>query len=225
MSRYVMLELHKGKNEKGAQLVSESNLVRRRETQIKITDKMSYGLGLFIENDHGINLIHHGGNNMGFTTDLYFAPAHGFGVVMLTNAGGANTFRKAMRRRMIEILFDGNAEAGKSLDFALDVEKKTIDKALAKMALEPPAAWASELLGTYKNENLGTLTLRAEGKSFMLDAGEWKSPFGKLTESDGVVKVVLLSPPLTGLDFTPGEKDGHKTLTLDDAQHTYVFVR
>src|SRR5262245_47465194 len=101
-----MLELAKGRDEKGKQIVSEANLLKRREPQIKITDKIAYGLGLFVENDHGIPIVHHGGNNLGFTSDMYFMPEHGVGVVMLTNAGDANALRRTVRRRLIEILFD-----------------------------------------------------------------------------------------------------------------------
>jgi CubicO group peptidase (beta-lactamase class C family) len=223
MAKYVMLELAKGRDEKGNPIVSDANLLKRRVPQIKITDKMAYGLGLFVENDHGIQVVHHGGNNMGFTSDMYFLPEHGVGVVMLTNAGDANAFRKAVRRRLFEVLFDGKDEAARSLDFALARHREAADKELKNITIDPELDWLKGFVGTYKNPNLGLIAIRVDGKVGTLDAGEWKSAFGKKREEDGTVKLILLDPPLAGLEFLPGVKDGQKSLTLDTPQHKYAF--
>ena len=57
----------------------------------------------------------------------------------------------------------------------------------------------------------------------MLDTGEWQSAFGRETEEDGTVRLVLLDRPWAGFSFLPG-KDA-RTLTLEMAQQTYVFER
>lgn len=224
MARYVMVELANGKNEKGERVFAEANLLKRREPQIKITDKMSYGLGLFVENDHGVKVVHHGGNNLGFTSDTFFLPDQGVGVVLLTNGGGsANVMRKTVRRRVLEILFDGNAEATKSLDFGLTRQREAASKELARISTQPEAEWSNKLVGTYVNSNLGKLVVRFDGKQGVVDAGEWKSTFGKQKSEDGTIKLVLLDRPWSGFAFLPGEKGGTKTLTLEMAQQTYVF--
>ena len=225
MAQYVSLELASGKDTRAKSIVSEANLKMRRTPQIKITDKLSYGLGLFVEQDHGVALVQHGGNNLGFTSDMYFMPDHGVGVVMLANAGGANAFRRSVRRRVMELLFDGKEEARKSLEFAVGQERAMLEKEVARVSFEPDASWVRELVGAYKNDALGTLTIRVEGKKAILDAGEWKSAFGQKTSADGVVKMVLLEPPIPGLEFTPSESGGRRTLTLDMPQQKYGFEK
>ncbi len=223
MARYLMLELSKGRDPKGKVIVSETNLLKRREPQIKITDKESYGLGLFVENDHGIALVHHGGNNLGFTSDLYFMPEHGVGVVLLTNAGDANAFRDSVRRRVIELLFDAKEEAATALEFRLKRRRDSYAKELANVALEPELAWSKSLVGDYTNASLGRLSLRMDGKVGILDAGEWKSAFGKQTEADGSVKLILLDAPMAGFTFAIREQAGRTTLSVEAPQHAYVF--
>ena len=42
-----------------------------------MSDKLSYGVGLMLQDDHGVKVIQHGGNNLGYTADMYFLPDHG----------------------------------------------------------------------------------------------------------------------------------------------------
>lgn len=225
MARYVQMELAHGKNESGQQVFSENNLLARREPQIKITDKMSYGLGLFVELDHGVKVVHHGGNNLGFTSDMFFLPDHDVGVVLLTNgSGSANVLRRTIRRRVLELLFDGNAEAQRSLDFGLAREKDAAAKELATIEKNADPAWLRTFIGTYSNASLGKIVLRFEGKRTVLDAGEWKSALGKQTSKDGTAQLVLLDRPFAGLTLLPG-KSGDPTLTIEMPQQKYVFER
>src|SRR5262245_25483760 len=60
MAKYVAVELGKGTRPDGKRVVSEANLLKRREPQVKVGDKTSYGLGLFVEDDHGALVVHHG---------------------------------------------------------------------------------------------------------------------------------------------------------------------
>lgn len=223
MSKYLMLELAKGKDASGKEVVSEKNLLERRKPSIKITDKISYGLGLFVEEDHGLHVVHHGGNNLGFTSDMYIFPDHGVGVVMLMNAGSANTFRRVVHRRVVELLFDGREEAAKTLAFSLEKKKDVLEQELGKITAQPDAAWLDSVKGTYKSPSLGVIKLASEGAKGVLDAGEWRSTFGRLRASDGTIKVVLLDPPLAGLELMPANQGGKKTLSLDAPQQKYGF--
>ena len=44
------------------------------------------------------------------------------------------------------------------------------------------------------------------------------------TNPDGTKSVITTVPGFTGLEFLVGRKDGKRTLTLRDAQHTYLLV-
>ncbi|HWD81247.1 MAG TPA: serine hydrolase domain-containing protein [Kribbella sp.] len=45
-----------------------------------------YGLGIALRRAHGIPVRGHGGGGFGFLSDMYWAPQHGIGVVVLTNS-------------------------------------------------------------------------------------------------------------------------------------------
>ena len=47
-----------------------------------------YSLGWFIKQDQGRPLIEHGGNTVGFSTDIFRIPEENAAVIVLTNAGG-----------------------------------------------------------------------------------------------------------------------------------------
>jgi hypothetical protein len=59
----------------------------------------------------------------------------------------------------------------------------------------------------------------------MLDAGEWVSGLGRKTQEDGTTTVVLLDPPLAGLELVPADADGRKALVLNAPQQRYIFER
>lgn len=233
LARFVMLELAHGKSAGGKQLVSAANLDRRREPQVKIDADNAYGLGLFVSTDHGVKLIHHGGNMLGFTSDLFLLPEHDVGVVVLTNAGAANGFRDAVRRAFLETIFEGKAEAKERLT----TSRALLDKALAEeRALIAPAdpAWIAPYLGGWDNPSLGHLELRlqppargakAAAPVYELDAGEWKTEVGKKTDRDGTVKLVTTLPPYVGFELVPRTEGDQTTLVLDAGQQVYTFTR
>lgn len=225
MLRWVRLELARGVGPDGRRIVSEENLLRRREPQVKVTDELSYGLGLFVEKDHDVTVVHHGGNTLGFTSDLFFLPDHGIGAVLLANAGGANAFRNAVRRRLLEILFDGRDEAKESLAFGLAQRHAGFEKILGETDFAPEPAWLESLTGAYDNPALGHVEVRLEGPSAVFDAGEWRSPVARYRGPDGVAKLMLVAAPFAGLDLLPGKVDGRPTLSLETSQQRYVFER
>lgn len=226
MIRWVQVELSKGIGPDGKRIVSEENLLRRREPQVKVTDELSYGLGLFVGKDRDVAIVHHGGNTLGFTSDTFFFPDYGIGAVVLTNAGQANEFRSAVRRRLLEILFDGRDEAKESLAFSLSQRRTLMEKVIGETDFTPERSWLESLVGAYDNPSLGHVDVRLDetgGATF--DAGEWKSPLARWRGPDGVAQVILTGAPFAGLGFLPGEKDGRPTLNLELSQQRYVFER
>ena len=223
MIRYVSTELRNGTTPEGVRVVSEKVLLKRREPQVKISATVQYGLGFFLEDDHGVQVVAHGGNTLGFTSEMFFLPEHGVGVVMLTNAAGSNVFTRAARRRLMELLFDGKPEAAESLAFSLKQREETKSRLQAELSATSDAEWLARVIGNYQNASLGNLSIRTEGAETILDAGEWKSPIARKVAKDGSVKLVLTGAPLAGLEFLTLEKDGRVKLTLEDSQQKYEF--
>jgi CubicO group peptidase (beta-lactamase class C family) len=111
LARYVAVELANGRLPDGEPLISEEALLERRRPGIKIDDKNSYGLGLIISNESGLRVIHHGGNTLGFSADMYFLPDSGFGAVVLTNAYAATEFLAEIRLKLSEMVFGAEPRA------------------------------------------------------------------------------------------------------------------
>jgi CubicO group peptidase (beta-lactamase class C family) len=60
--KYVQLEIARGKLPDGTRLVSEQNLLMRRQPQIATGENQSYGMGLMEDKTWGATVIHHGGS-------------------------------------------------------------------------------------------------------------------------------------------------------------------
>ena len=217
----------------GVRVVSVENLHRRREPQVKVSDTLNYGLGLFTGLETGAQICHHGGNTLGFTSDFFFLPEHGVGAVVLTNVGAANAFRSAARRKLLELLFDGRDEAGPRLEFELQLLEKVTAEERAKLRPAEPD-WVATVVGAYSDPSLGSAEIRVGTVSLessappapIFDAGEWSSSFVRRTEPDGAEKIILMDPPVLGLEFLVSkDAKGRPSFVLDLSQQRYAFER
>ena len=60
---------------------------------------------------YGMPVVHHGGDMIGFHSDMMWLPEHGVGAVILTNGDPGWLVRTVFRRKLLEVLFDGKPEA------------------------------------------------------------------------------------------------------------------
>src|SRR5215813_9684973 len=109
--RYVQLELDKGKLPNGKQLVSAESLLERRKPQISTGEDSAYGMGLSVQTQYKVTVVHHGGSMAGYKSDIMFLPDYGVGAVILTNADTGGMMLRAFMRRLLEVVFDGKLEA------------------------------------------------------------------------------------------------------------------
>src|SRR5688500_14855407 len=151
--------------------------------------------------------------------DTMWLPEHGVGAVILTNGDPGWLVRTFFRRKLLEVLFDGNAEAdgqiaatARSFFDELAAERKL-------MAVPADPAEAARLAASYANPALGTIAVSRKGAATTFDFGEWSSEMASRKNPDGTVSFITIVPGFTGLEFVVGEKK----LTLRDAQHEYVF--
>ena len=223
ISRWLLVELANGK-QNGKQVISEANLLERRKPRVKISARSAYALALMVDESRGLTAIGHGGNTFGFSADATFFPEHGVGFVMLTNAQAANAYMGAVRRRLVELLFDANEEAEKGLAFGIKQQAENIKKQLAEITQTPDAAFVDPILGRWGNPRLGTIELRREGSGVILDVGEWKSTVGEHKDQSGVRRLVTTGPPFVGFAFWP-QSGAKPTLLFETAQQKYVFER
>jgi len=226
MAQYIITELNKGINAQGKLVISEINLLKRREPQIKITDQINYGLGLMMENDHGVLVVGHDGMTMGFSSLMFFLPEHNVGLVMLTNVRGVTLFAQAVKRKFMELLFDGKPQALEMVKVGIEQQNKMFAKNLEDISFTPNSEWIKQFLGTYKQSVLGEINIReAKNNKVELDARVWKSTLGQKKDSDGTLKLILTDLPFAGIELLPQQRNENMQLILISGQHKYVFEK
>lgn len=223
LAKYVEMELAKGKLPNGKQLVSEENLMARRAPQVAVGEDVSYGMGLFVRKDWGIPVVHHGGDLLGYHSDMMWFPDHGIGAVILTNADAGVLLRSLLMRRMAELVFDGKPEAQAHLDAAVKARELARKKERERLVIPPDADAAKKLARNYTNDALGGLTISRKGRDLMLDVGEWKTALASRRNDDGTMSFITVDPGVQGFEFVVADKDDQRTLVFRDAQHEYVF--
>ena len=224
MLKYVQMELDEGKLPGGAPYVSRDALLARRKPQVSIGQDVTYGMGLMVDTKYGIPVVHHGGDLIGYHSDMIWLPEHNVGAVILTNADPGWTLRGAFRRKLLEVLFDGRPEA--DADVAAQArsfyDQLAADRKL--MTVPADAAEAGRLATHYANDALGEIAVSRSGASTAFDFGEWKSEMASRHNPDGTVSFLTTAPGILGFEFVVRPGPDRPSLVVRDAQHEYVFV-
>ena len=214
IARYIVLEL-----------AADPALAARREPQTKIDGKSSYGLGLFMTEEFGIETIGHGGNTIGFSSDMFFLPDKGIGVVMLTNMAVANAFLAAVKQRIFELLFDAPATAEQMIASTAKTLKQFVASRRERILTDADAvALLRDWVGAFRSRELGLALISATPNGYRIDFESWGSDLGVEAQAEGGRLIVLTSPPWSGnLRLRPGA--GGNEQILDAAQTVYTFER
>lgn len=140
----------------------------------------AYGLGWFLEDYHGREVWHHGGNVDGYTALVAMLPEEKFGLVILTNMNGTGLAQALMRR-----IFDLQTNAPVR-DWSADMRKRTEESvARAKAARAraesqrvkdtKPSLALAEYAGTYSDSLHGDVVVRDDKGALQLSFGPtWK---------------------------------------------------
>jgi CubicO group peptidase (beta-lactamase class C family) len=221
--RYVQLELAKGKLPNGKQLVSEENLLARRQPQVSSGEDVWYGMGLSVNKRWGIPVVSHGGSMFGYKSDIVFLPEHNIGAVLLTNSDTGGSLLRPFMRRLLEVVFDGRPEAAGDVDTAAATTQAAYAKERKRLVIPADPAEVSKLANRYRSPELGELIVRRDKSSVVFDFGEWRSAVATRKNDDGTISFLTSSPGTIGFEFVLGERDGKRVLITRDAQHEYVF--
>ncbi len=222
LARYVAMELADGKLPDGSSYIGKEALHARRTPQIAFGADISYGMGLIVETKSGVTVVHHGGDVVGYHSDMMWLPEHGVGLVVLTNGDPGWILRDEVRRRLLEILFDGRPEA--EANIAARGATYLADVAAERKLLTVPAddELVAKLAPRYANTALGEIeVVRKRGKT-VFDVGEFASEVGSIRHPDGSVSFVTVDPGVSGIELVVGGGP-KRTLIVRDLQHEYVF--
>ena len=219
MLNYVQMELSEGKLPSGKQYIAKEPLLERRKPQVAIGKDQTYGMGLEVDSTYGVPVVHHGGDLIGFHSDMIWLPEQQVGAVILTNGDPGWLIRTQFRRKLLEVLFDGKPEADANLaaqakDFFMTV---AASRKLITIPADPTEA--GKLAAKYHDDALGDLAVTHAGGRTYFDFGEFKTEVATKKNPDGTASFVTIAPGIAGFELVAGDK----TLTVRDAQHEYVF--
>jgi len=222
--KYVSMELSGGVLPDGTRYIPEAALLARRAPQVTIGKDATYGMGLEVDTTYGIPVVHHGGSMIGYKSDMMWLPDHNVGAVILTNSDAGGAMLGPFRRKLLEVLFEGRAEAdadiatrAKAMRERILAERKLLT---VPAATEPAAGLATR----YVNPALGEIQVSRSGGATVFDFGEWRSPVASRKNPDGTVSFLTTATGIDGLEFVVRKTATERTLVFRDAQHEYTFT-
>ena len=223
MTRYVQLELSRGKLPNGEQLVSEENLLMRRKPQIATGEDEAYGMGLETNSRWGVLVVHHGGSLFGYKSDWMILPDSGIGAVLLTNSDTGGMLLHPFMRRLLEVAFDGKPEAEGDLDSAAANHRAFLAKERQRLMVPASHHEVSKLANHYSSSALGDLKVERQGPDTLFVFSGWKSTVASRKNDDGTISFITIDPTRRGFEFVKAERNDKRALIIRDGQHEYVF--
>lgn len=222
MLKYVSMELTEGKLPDGKTFISKEPLLERRAPQVHIGKDVTYGMGLTVDTTYGVPVVHHGGDMIGYHSDMIWLPEQNVGAVILTNSDPGWLIRSRFSRKLLEVLFDGRHEADAQL--AADAKSFFSSMAADRKLLQIPAdaGESKKLAKHYVNSALGEIAVSTSGPATFFDFGEWKSEVASRKNPDGTISFITTVPGMIGSEFVVGSGP-KRTFIMRDAQHEYVF--
>lgn len=194
MVRYVQLELSKGIGPDGKRIVSEANIVERRKPGVAVSDDSRYGMGLFERITYGVPVVTHGGTLSGYHSTFFVLPEANVGAVILTNADPGAAMLAPFLRRLLEVIYDGKLEAAAEVDAAAARIKASAAARRERLTVPGDATVLGNLAASYRNPEVGPLTVRDKDGAKWVKAGFIKGPLATRRNADGSVSVVSVGP-------------------------------
>jgi len=223
MLRYVQMELNDGALPDGKPYVSKSALLKRREKQVAIGNDAIYGMGLMVDKTWGVPVVHHGGDLVGFHSDMMWLPDQGVGAVILTNSDRGPAIRYYLQRRLLEVLFDGKSQAVPELANRSKQFLEEVQAERKRLVVPADAAESAKLAAHYANAALGKISVSHEGNRTLFDFGAWHSEVASRKNDDGTLSFITIDPGEGGSEFVVADNGSEKTLLVRDAQHEYRY--
>lgn len=223
-SQWVLIELSKGRGPDGRTVIGESNWAERYKPQIMVGEDVSYGMGLFVDKQYGITVASHGGDMLGFHSNMIWLPEYGIGVTILTNSDAGVLLRGPLQRKLLELVFDGRPEADERLKVAIANRRSEADKLRQLLTLPVPAEAIKMLASNYRSTQLGPLRVERKTGKLRFVFPHWSSEVALRKNEDGTQSYMTIYPGITGVEFVRDDKAAQPTLILRDAQHEYRFL-
>lgn len=180
-------------------------------------------MALMVDNSDGVRVIDHGGDLGGFHSNMMWWPDQKVGAVILTNADEGVYLRGPLKRRLMELMFDGKKEAEAAAAATAKANRESFDASVKLLQLPADARALAGLAPRYRNAALGDLVVRRKDDKAWIDVGAFSSEVATMPQPDGSLAFVMIDPVASGFQLTRADKDDVRKLVVRDGQHEYVF--
>lgn len=221
--KYVQMEIDRGVLPDGKRYIGEAALLQRREPQIALGVDRDYAMALMVDKSDGVTVVDHGGDMGGFHSNMMWWPAQKVGAVILTNADEGVYLRGPFKRRLMELMFDGEAQAQATADANAKANREGFDAFRKLLQIPGDAAALAGLAPRYHNDALGDIVVSRQGGKARIDVGAFSSEIVTQPQPDGSLAFVTIDPVAAGFQLIRADKDGKRALVVRDGQHEYVF--
>lgn len=220
---YVRMEIDRGLLPDGSRYIGEAALMQRRQPQISLGADKDYAMALMVDRSEGVAVIDHGGDMGGFHSNMMWWPEQKVGAVILTNADEGVYLRGPFKRRLMELMFDGEPQAVAAAEATAKANRAAFDAQRKLLQWPADVAALDALAPRYRNPALGELVVSREGGKAVFDVGAFRSAVATMPQPDGSLVLVTIDPVAAGFPFVRADKDGMRRLIVRDGQHEYVF--
>lgn len=221
--KYVQMEIDLGTLPAGKRYIGEAALLQRREPQISTGVDRHYAMALEVNSSDGATVIDHGGDMGGFHSNMMWWPAQKVGAVILTNADEGVYLRGPFKRRLMELMFDGEPQAQAAAAATVKANREGFDAFRNLLQIPGDAAALAGLAPRYHNDALGDIVVTHQGGKARIDVGSFSSEVVTQPQPDGSLAFVTIDPVAVGFQLIRADKDGARRLVVRDGQHEYVF--
>ena len=218
------MELDEGKLPDGKPYISKEPLLARRAPQVRSARTTTYGMGLMVDTTYGVPVVHHGGDMIGYHSDMMWLPEpERRRRDPDERAIPGWILRTLFRRKLLEVLFDGKPEA----DAQVASQAKTFydelaaERKLLTVPADPAegAKLAPQLHERGARRDRGDAPGRRRRSSTSASGrARWRrarTPTARSRSSR--------SGPGARASSSSSGSGPKKTLIIRDAQHEYVF--
>jgi CubicO group peptidase (beta-lactamase class C family) len=221
--RYVQMEIDHGLLPDGSRYIGEAALLQRREPQIALGADRDYAMALMVDRSDGVTVVDHGGDMGGFHSNMMWWPEQKVGAVILTNADEGVYLRGPFRRRLMELMFDGELQAQATATTGAKANRDAFDAQRKLLQWPADATALAGLAPHYRNASLGDLVVSQKDAKAWFDIGSFRSEVTTMVQPDGSLAFVMIDPQIFGFPLVRADKDGVRRLVARDGQHEYVF--
>lgn len=203
-----------------------ASVVEAWTPHVAITDTLSYGLGWFVERRGGHLVVHHGGNTLGFTTEVALVPASSLAVIVVANAVSSNNLTVGIRDRLLELVFQREPRVERDLELSLQRGTEVLDGVRSDLGDTVELADVREHLGRFVHERAGEVSLVLEGSELLLRAGTFATRLVPFANDAGADPSFLMrDPPLILTTVRLTSHAGVPTLEFGSGIAAYRFTR